>query len=124
MGYEVSYNEFDYAKAYLVCQKVTRDLEEVQERVKAAQRAAEQSQHRLSALGMSVCKVVRSPSLDVLASKLVGGLALVNLSSQDSKDITATIGQARGNYEAAEARVEHEILLTSVPHAIAEIFPG
>jgi len=124
MGYEVSYNEFDYAKAYLVCQKVTRDLEEVQQRVKAAQRAAEQSQHRLSALGMSVCKVVRSPSLDVLASKLDGGLVLINLSSAESKDITATIGQARGNYEAAEARVEHEILLTSVPHAISQILSG
>lgn len=124
MGYEVSYNEFDYAKANDVCQRVVKDLEEAQVRIVAAQSTAEQTKIQLTSMAMGGPVVADSPSLDSIALRLRGLRDGIGLYCDDGRHLAQAIGQARGNYEAAEARVEHQILATQMPVKLWDSIAG
>ncbi|WP_159612742.1 hypothetical protein [Glutamicibacter sp. JC586] len=124
MGYEVSYNEFDYAEANDVCQRVVNDLEEAQVCIVAVHETAEQTKIQLAAMAMGGPVAAYSPSLDSIAMRLRGLREGIALYCEDSRRLAEAIGQARGNYAAAEARVEHQILATQVPAKLWESIAG
>jgi len=110
MGYDVNYNQFDYAKTYEICQQVSRELAEIKERVLTSQRAATQCQNDLAVAAMGACMAVRSPNLDALVWRLRAAVFHAESSAMESTKLSSTIGQAGRNYESAENRVEHQIL--------------
>lgn len=121
MGYDVNYNQFDYAKADEVCRQVSRDLAEVRERVFCAQRAASRCQNDLVAAAAGACVVARSPSLDFLVWRLRAAMFRAESSASESEQLSSAIGQASRNYESAENRVEHRILSMTFVQKLGDV---
>lgn len=122
MGYDVNYNQYDYAKAHETCQQVSREIAEVRERVLGAQRTVSKCQSELFAMSASVGMVVRSPSLDAVDRELRVAMMQAGSLAIESQELTLAMGQAGRNYEAAENRVEHQVLASSLVQKIGEVF--
>lgn len=121
MGYDVNYNEADYAQAHGICQRVSQELAEVCERVLVAQRAAVRCQGDISSAAIGACLVASSPSLDTLIWRLRAALFQAESSASESKQLTSAIGLAGRNYEATENRVEHQILDSTFVQKLVDV---
>jgi len=121
MGYDVNYNQLDYAQAHEICQQVTRELAGVREQVLAALRIAARCQNELATVGMAAGTMVRSPSLDALDLQLRVGMMQAGSLAIESQELTEAMGQAGQNYESAENRVEHQILASTFVQKVGEV---
>lgn len=121
MGYDVNYNEADYAQAYGICLRVSQELAEVRDRVVAVQRTAVRCQDDIAAAAIGACVAARSPSLDTLIWRLRASVFHAESSGSESRRLSSAIGQAGRNYEATENRVEHQILSESFMQKLGDV---
>lgn len=124
MGYDVNYNEADYAQAYGICLRVSQELQEVRERLRAAQRAAARCQVDVAAVVKGACLVAHSPSLDTLYWRLCAALIRVESSAAESRELASAIGLAGRNYESTENRVEHQMLDATFVQKLGNVIQG
>ena len=106
MGYEVNYNEVDYADAAQAVQHGYAQLQQVQSLLLAAAQRAGQCQEEVALRAAAAGVPAQLAALEALAARLRDGYQQAGLAVLDARRLQEKTGAAMENYQRAEAVVE------------------
>src|SRR5690606_3553408 len=112
MGYEVNYNELDYAQAGEICQQVTHDINDVVDALANASQTADRCEADMNLQCMVSGIGARGYSVGILGDLIRKGYHQAREGEIQAFELTGKVSEAMRNYEAAEAAVER-MMLTS-----------
>lgn len=112
MGYEVNYNELDYAQAGEICQQVARDINDVVDALANASQTADRCEADMNLQCMVSGIGARGYSVGILGDLIRKGYHQAREGEIQAFELTGKVSEAMRNYEAAEAAVER-MMLTS-----------
>ncbi|MCS3493050.1 hypothetical protein M2368_002061 [Arthrobacter sp. JUb119] len=113
MGYEVNYNEPDYAQAGEICQRVARDINGISDALLRAAQAAYSCQGDLNLQCMAAGIEARGYGIGHLGDLIRDSYQQAREGEITAFELTGKVSAAMRNYEVAEAAVERMMLVST-----------
>lgn len=121
MGYDVDYNELDYAEANSICQRVYQDLQQVEAILQKAALHADLCEKDVNSKCMVAGIGARGYNLGLLADKLRVGYRTAWKAVLAGRELAEAIAQAKEHYKVVETRVERLMYAARFMPMLSEI---